>query len=183
MALQGPANEPVLVWREEISLIDPSVPETGQPYHAVMDLPWARATESVKPYVRAIEAVAVKCVAQFKRDLEARGLSVRQVTTVGSHDRLLEKIGNPHMRAHAAEGMLFRRVLELAAEQAGLRVETVSDRLIKEVAATSLQLSDARIQSVLKRLGAEAGPPWRSDEKAAAIGAWIALRNNQPRRA
>jgi len=178
VALTGTRDEPQLVWRGEISLVDPSVPETSQPYHAVMDLPWTRGSEAAKPFVRAIAAIAAQRIAGIRSDLESRGFALRRVVTVGSHDRILEKIGNPHMRAHAAEGMVFRRVLDEAAETAGLRVETISDRAIREAAVSRLHFANAKIQSTLKKLGAEAGPPWRADEKAAAMGAWIALGNH-----
>ena len=178
VALTGSRDEPQFVWRREITLVDPSVPESGQPYHAVMELPWIEGRQVAKPFVCAIEAVAVRRLAHLKRELEAHGFTVRRVMTVGSHDRVLEKIGNPHMRAHAAEGMLFRHVLELAAEAEGLRSETISDRAVNEAAMTRLKLTRAAIQSMLRDLGADAGPPWRMDEKAAAIGAWIALGNH-----
>jgi hypothetical protein len=175
VALTGSRDAPSLVWRQEVSLVDTTVPETAQPYHAVMELPWARASVDVQPYLRAIEAIARSVLLQLKNDLEARGLSVRGVVAVGSHDRVLEKIGNPHMRAHAAEGMLFRRVLELAAEGEGLPIHRISDRAVDEAAESQLGLSSHAIQAVLDELGAHAGPPWRKDQKAAAIAAWIGL--------
>lgn len=178
VALTGSRGEPRFIWRREVTLVDPSVPETGQPYHAVMELPWAQGREAVKPLVSAIEKVAVRCVAELRRDLESSGFTLRGVVTVGSHDRVLEKIGNPHMRAHAAEGMLFRRVLETAAEAEGVRVETISDRAVNDEAMTRLHLATAAVQSTLRDLGVDAGRPWRADEKAAAIGAWIALGNH-----
>ena len=167
VALSGPVTKPALIWRREISLVDPEMPETGQPYHEVMELPWPRAIAVAERFVRAIEAVATSALASLLSDLQSRGYSVRGIAAVGSHDRVLEKIGNPHIRAHAAEGMLFRRVIEVAAEKHGLPAHSISDRTIGDLMAKKL--------AHLKALGVDAGPPWRADEKAATMGAWIAL--------
>jgi len=77
----------------------------------------------------------------------------------------LGRIGNEHIRAHAAEGVLFRRVLEVAAERNGVVCRGFSD---KELGAPNAKI---------KALGKKAGPPWRADERAAAMAAWLALRS------
>jgi hypothetical protein len=75
---------------------------------------------------------------------------------VGAPDRALEAIASPHIRAHAAEGVLFRRVLERAAEKQQVVWAAYSDRELEE-------------------FGRAVGRPWRADEKAAATSAWLAL--------
>ncbi|HEV2722778.1 MAG TPA: hypothetical protein VG323_22325, partial [Thermoanaerobaculia bacterium] len=46
------------LFRREVSLVDPRLPATAQPYHVVMELPWAEAQVQVRPIVAAIENVA-----------------------------------------------------------------------------------------------------------------------------
>src|SRR5437667_7330394 len=147
------------VARREISLVDPAIADTGQPYHVVMELPWADATVAVRKLVVAIERVATKAV----RDL-AREFDVRAIGIVGAPERQLEKIGNEHIRAHAAEGVLFRHVLEVAAEANKLRHRAFPEKTLPSDFA-----------SQLKDLGRAAGSPWRADEKMAATAALMML--------
>jgi len=124
VVLGGPVVSLRVLTRTEIIVTDPGIPATGQPYHEVMDLPWNEAREAVKPFAAAIENVAATALSQLLRNLRAEGLKVLTVGIAGSADRALEKIGNPHIRAHAAEGVLFRQVLESAAKAIGLRSRT-----------------------------------------------------------
>ncbi len=116
VVLSGPPNAPQLVSRSELILHDPNTPATFQPYHEVMDFAWDESQKKVKPFIRVIEKIASKGLAQLIHELRAQGLTVVGVGVVGSADRDLVKIGNYHIRAHAAEGILFRSVLESAAE-------------------------------------------------------------------
>jgi hypothetical protein len=118
VVLRGPREAPQLFRRTELILTDPRVPATFQPYHEVMDLPWQESQIKVKPFVRAIEKVAAKALAQLIRELQLEGVKVVSVGIAGTADRDLSKIGNYHIRAHAAEGLLFRQVLESAAKAA-----------------------------------------------------------------
>src|SRR5262245_27986975 len=139
--------------RREISLVDPEMAATRQPYHVVMELPWKDAQVAVRPSTRAIERVATAAVRALAREFD-----VREVGIVGAPERQLEKIGNEHIRAHAAEGVLFRHVLEVAAEKNKLRHRAFAEK--------SLSI-DPRTQE----LGRAAGSPWRADEKMAATAA------------
>ncbi|HEV2721003.1 MAG TPA: hypothetical protein VG323_13355, partial [Thermoanaerobaculia bacterium] len=91
--------------------------------------------------------------------------NVIAVGVVGAPPKDLARIGNEHIRAHAAEGVLFRRVLEVAAERHGIPCRGISD---KELGAPSAKI---------KAMGKKAGPPWRADERAAATAALLALRD------
>jgi hypothetical protein len=149
------------VLRREVSLVDPAVPGTGQPYHASMTLPWSESERAVQPLALAIENVAARIVAALLD--EVRG--VRAIGVVGAPAKDLARIGNEHIRAHAAEGVLFRRVLEAAAERNGVACRGFDE---KELGAPNAKIA---------ALGKKAGPPWRADERAAAAAAWLALRS------
>src|SRR5712691_8822362 len=117
IALSRSDPSPAYLARWEVALHDPKIPATSQPHHEVMELPWSDAQAAVRQFERGIENVAIKVMATLVSDLRSRGFSVSGIGVVGSPDRKLEHIGNPHIRAHAAEGILFRRVLEVAAAQ------------------------------------------------------------------
>jgi hypothetical protein len=176
VVLGGSRTAPLVFSKTEIKLTDPKIPETFQPYHEVMDLPWEQSQRAVRTFTRPIETVARKTLANMIKDLKAAGLEVKGVAIVGSKDRDLVRIGNYHIRAHAAEGILFRRVLELAAEARGLSRRTFSDRELEKTATSELKLSPALIKQALSDLGRSLDPPWRADEKSAALAAWLMLK-------
>jgi len=153
-------DEPTLLWRGEVTLADPAA---EGPYHQVMELPWGEAQVAVRELVSAIEALAQRAVRDVIADMKSKGIVIRAAGVVGSPQRNLDRIGNPHIRAHAAEGVLFRRVLELAAERNRLSCAGFTERDLSDVALTMKQLARA------------AGPPWRTDERLAAAAAWMAL--------
>ena len=145
--------------RREISLVDPRIAGTAQPYHVVMAMPWSEATVAVRDLAKAIERVAIKAVRALVREFDVSAVGI-----VGAPERALEKIGNEHIRAHAAEGVLFRHVLEVAAEKNKLRHRAFTEK--------SLPANFAR---QLQELGRAAGAPWRAEEKMAATAALLQL--------
>jgi len=175
VVLGGSKTAPLVLSKTEIKLTDPKIPETFQPYHEVMDLTWEQSQRAVRTFIRPIETVARKALAKMIKELQVEGLKVKGVGIVGSKDRDLARIGNYHIRAHAAEGILFRHVLELAAESLRLRQRSFSDRDLEKVASSELKVSPALMKQVLSDLGRSLDPPWRADEKLAALAAWLML--------
>ncbi len=167
---------PEYIARWEMALHDPKLPATSQPHHEVMELTWSQAQAAVRPLEARIERLASKALSSLLADLCGRGLSVIGIGVVGSPDRPLERIGNPHIRAHAAEGILFRNVLETAAGQHNVPCRSFSDKTLAVLAPSELGCRTASIQSTLAAFGKIAGSPWRTDERAAATAAWIMLR-------
>jgi hypothetical protein len=166
VALSGPASSPQFCRREELAIYDMGKPLTIQPYHQVMELPLNEWASAMRPAIKVIEEIAVDALARFIESLES---PVGEIAIVGPNDRVLERIGNPHIRAHAAEGVLYRHVLEVAAKANGCRFRSFPD------AASELGRRPNQVQKVLTALGKAAGSPWRSDEKSAAMAAWSVL--------
>ena len=175
VVLGGTKAAPVVVSKSEIKLTDPEIPETFQPYHEVMDLPWEQSQQAVRTFTRPIEAVARKTLAKMVKELQAEGLTVKGAGIVGSKDRDLTRIGNYHIRAHAAEGILFRSVLELAAKAGAVKSRSFSDRELDNIAASELGIEITVLKRRLNELGKELPAPWRTDEKHAATAAWLML--------
>jgi hypothetical protein len=165
---------PNVVTRGEIVLATPASPELFQPYHAVVDLPWERAAPAVGKAERAIAETAARALKDLVAGLCDAGIAVSGVGVVGAPDRDLAAIASPHIRAHAAEGVLFRRVLETAATANKLPCERYPENDLEMLAASRLDLPVAAIKSRLAQFGKQMGTPWRADEKAAAIAAWLA---------
>jgi hypothetical protein len=172
------ADEPSFVWRGEVRLVDPSA--TIGPYHEVMDLPWSDALEAVQPLVRAIEAIAQDVLDDLVGEM--KHLHIRGVGVIGSRPRAIDRIGNPHIRAHAAEGILFRQVLETAAARRELSCCGLSEDEVEDALLASTRRKAAQTKPALAAIGRVAGRPWRADERLAASAAWVALaRGSVPR--
>jgi len=179
VVLAGPVDAPRVVRRVELLLSDPSSPATFQPYHEVLDLPWERATVAVRKSAKKIETIASNALARLIGDAQGEGYAVRGVGIVGAGNRNLEKIGSTHIRAHAAEGVLFREVLEVAASANKVRSRTFDQRSLDETAALELRLPIEKLKVRLGEMGRAAGSPWRADEKAAATAAWLTLASQR----
>ena len=178
VVLGGSIDSPVVVIKTEFKLADPKVPATAQPYHEVMDLPWDESQIAVRTSAARIEAIARTALAQLIEELRKEGMKISGVGIVGAKDRDLTRIGNPHIRAHAAEGVLFRRVLDLAADANGLRREIFPDREFDQIAKARVGREVAAVRRKMKDLGRTVTPPWRVDEKQAATAAWLVLHRS-----
>lgn len=171
--VSGPADSPRAIARAVIELSDADVPETRQPYHASTgreETDEAKITRRVK----IVERVAAKSVKELVKQISSAGKVLGAGIVVGS---LIEPadIANPHIRAHASEGKLFRTVLERALAASGLRSRTIRDREAYKTAANELKFSEVEIKRMLTDMGKPLGRPWGENEKLAALAAWIAL--------
>ena len=180
--LGGTPEAPLVLYKTEIKLVDPKVPATAQPYHEVMDLAWSQWPHGVSKSAQAIERVATKAVTKLITEQAGHGRTIAAVAVVGAPDRDLARIGNPHIRAHAAEGVLFRRVLELAAESNRLRWQSFSDRQFDKAVSAQLGRKYSRVKQRLDNLRQSVAAPWRTDEKQAAMAAWVVLHGSSPDR-
>jgi hypothetical protein len=178
VVLGGPSNSPIVLRKFEITLADPKVPATAQPYHEVMDLSWTESQKAVRKTTRAIETIAQKALAGLINELQSTGMVVSGVGIIGAKDKDLARIGNSHIRAHAAEGVLFRHVLDLATDANGLKKRTFADRNFDEVTKIELGAQSATLKRKLNELGRTLAPPWRTDEKQAATAAWLVLHGH-----
>jgi hypothetical protein len=73
-----------------------------------------------------------------------------------------------------AEGLAVRDALRAAFAGAGLELVEMDEKSLKESAALKLPIPAARIDAEINALGATAGRPWRKEQKAAALAAWVA---------
>jgi len=175
VALRGPASAPFAVARHVVELSDPDAADTRQPYHDGFYTHEVDA-RTIARRVRIIERAAKRSVAALLKDgrlVECRGAGL----VVGS---VIDpaKVGNPHIRAHASEGRLFRTVLESALRSHGIGCEVIVEKQLAAKAAAGLERRDSEIKKVLAGFGKTLGGPWRADEKAAAAAAWLALSSN-----
>jgi hypothetical protein len=95
----------------------------------------------VRKSEHALKAIASTALSALFAELQARRLTIRCIGIVGAPERNLAAIVSPHIRAHAAEGVLFRKVLEAGAIANNVRYLTFPERQIENIAISQLGLS------------------------------------------
>jgi hypothetical protein len=175
VALAGPLEAPRLLLRRTLDLTDPQAPDTGQPYHVVMDLPWDQAVRAAQATQALVARVSTQALAQVLQELRSSGHTVAAAGVAGSPPSELTRLGNRHIRTHAAEGMLFREALETAVAANGLVLHSLTDRGTEALVCQALAWPPVQLKQVLQALGQAAGPPWTAHQKLAAMLALVAL--------
>ena len=179
--LSGPAGTPAVVERNQVVLSDPAVPHSRQPYHA--DTGVAQTDPAVlAQLIDVVHRCARRSVAQLLDRHRAAGYALVGAGIVVGSDAPPERIANPHIRAHACEGQLFRNALEGGLQEGGVTWLVVVERGLYSTAVPLLHGSEASVKQAVTALGRGRFPGWRADDKAATVAAWLVLaRQATPR--
>jgi hypothetical protein len=172
--LAGPVDSPRVLDRRRVELSDPSVPDTIQPYHAGLHAEQTSA-DTVEQLTRLVARCAEQELAGLVRAYRAMGHQPTRIGIVVGSIIDPATIANPHIRAHAQEGRLFRTVVETAAKRLGIVSAVLVERELYVTAARALGGSPARLQRAATDLGRTVGHPWAAQEKTAVVAAWLAL--------
>lgn len=173
--LAGPTDKPQLVICREVLLSDPETPQSKQPYHAALALPEKEGKLVTKSLVRVVRGAAKRSVAALLKEAAALKYSVRGAAVVVGSMVDPATLHNEHIRAHGLEGQLFRTVLEDAFRAQKIPCATFLEKSAYEAAAPALENSPAQIKRAIAELGESHNGSWRSEEKLAALAAWMTL--------
>jgi len=172
--LAAPADKPRVLDRCRIDLSDPADPETRQPFHAGTGREETDDTK-IRRRTGAVEGIARQSVgALIERYREANTPPCLAALVVGSLADP-DSIANPHIRAHASEGRLFRTVLAEALRACGVQPEVFVARSIYAEAVAGLKRQEDDVRQLLVSMGRAVGRPWGAEEKVAALAAWLRL--------
>lgn len=80
-----------------------------------------------------------------------------------------------HTTIHTAEGALYRSVLWDAFGERGVAVSAVARGELAEEVALAVGHEPATIPTLIAELGNDLGPPWRREQKEAALAGWWGL--------
>jgi hypothetical protein len=170
----GTASSPLVVESRRVELSDPAIPDARQPYHAGFGT--ARDVgQDLSKLVTSVKRFGRASVTDMIREYQKTGHRMRGVgVVVGS---LIDptRIANDHIRIHALEGQLFRGVVEDAADRSGLPCSIWRERDLYEAAATLLERPEGQLRKSVSALGKAVEGPWRAEQKAAALAAWLVL--------
>jgi hypothetical protein len=172
--LSGPVDSPALRDNRVIDLSDPRVPETRQPYHATFGQLETHAKKTNRR-TDIVHRVTKQSVTKLLSDYRGKGYSFTRASLVVGSQRDPATIANPHIRAHALEGQLFRSALEQALNGHGIRTAILFERDAYTTAAAQLKKSSDDVRQTIQNFGRSTDGPWRAEQKLAALGAWLAL--------
>jgi hypothetical protein len=173
--LTGPIGSPALRDNRMVDLSDPQFPETRQPYHATFG---QLETDAKKTNRRAgiVHRVTKQSITDLLSDYRRKGYGMTSACLVVGSRLDPATIANPHIRAHALEGQLFRSALEQALNAQGVGAFIFLERDAYSKASAQLKKSCDDVRQTIQNLGRSTEGPWRAEQKLAAVGAWIALR-------
>lgn len=168
--IAGPRHAPRLIDTRVLELSDPTVAHSRQPYHAgfgTAQTSAAKVTRLITGIERFSRAAIAKLLADYGAEhrIRSAGVVIASLTDPAT-------IANQHMRAHASEGQLFRRVLVDGLERRGVVVRVVLERDVYALLGKALHTAPAFARARVAALGDNAGR-WRAEQKVAAAAAWL----------
>jgi len=177
--LGGSSTSVRVIASRRIDLSDPAVPQSRQPYHAGFGTARDKGRK-LSQLIASVRRFGRQSVTGMIREYRAAGYLLRGVgVVVGS---LIDpaQIANDHIRIHALEGQLFRTVVQDATVRSGLPCLIWRQRDLSTMAVESLKLGERTIGNTVASLGRDVAGPWRAEQKAAALAAWLVMRDAPP---
>lgn len=172
--LGGTSRSPRVCDSFIIDLCDPKMAATRQPYPAAMGKLEANAAK-LKARLTIVRRATKRSVAKMLADCRRNNFRIRRAGLVVGSQIDPALIGNPHIRAHALEGQLFRATLVDALRAQGISSSVWSERETYSQAAAKLKRAVGEVRRATQNLGRCAGGPWRAEQKLAAVAAWVSL--------
>jgi hypothetical protein len=153
--------------RHQVPLTDGTDAYARFPLHPGLELEASAAQVASSAAVAAIKAAAQREIAGLVKSLQPIATAVLVVGSVIDP----EKISNPHIRAHAGEGRLYREVIGSELDRHGIAHQVLVERDAYAFVALRLKRTEAQLRAEVDRHGKGVVKPWRADEKLAALAA------------
>jgi len=172
--LNGSARSPRLCDDQRIDFSDPQLPGTRQPYHAAMER-LETDTKKISRRVEVVRHVTEKSIAKLLAGYRQQNFTIKRAALVVGSQIDPASVANPHIRAHAFEGRLFRSVLEKSLQTHRIRTGVLIERDAYRDAAVILTQSNEPLRRPIQSFGRDTEAPWRAEQKVAGVAAWSAL--------
>jgi hypothetical protein len=174
IAAEGPDfAEPEVVDRRRVDLV-PGPDRFA--YHLAAEQPSADAERLVAEVHDQAAAAAVAAVS----GLASSSSALAGAVVVGAPPDAggLQPVADcvrTHSTIHTAEAALYRSVIWDAFGDEGVAVSAVPRDELPEEVALAVGRDTAGIQTLISRIGKVLGPPWRREQKEAALAGWWGL--------
>jgi hypothetical protein len=178
VVVAGGIARPKVVHRDHAELGDPSGRVKRNVYQAARGLELPAAATLVEAAERIAAERAADALGRKARNAGTVGAAVHSCAVVvgaAAAAVRLESALASHALAHAAEGRLYQRALLEGAAAIGLEPVPIPMRSIWEQGEAALGVAGDELRQWTEQLRRSLGPPWATDQKLAALAAWIAL--------
>jgi hypothetical protein len=175
--MSGPSSSPTVLHARRIELSDPAVPESRQPFHAVDETQgeFEPDEDRIKERLQVVRRAATQSLQSFWTYCRRNGWTPERAGIVTGSLVDPATIRQPHIRAHALEGRLFRTVVEDAVRAQGLSCFVLGEKAAFEAASRVIHSGEEALKRTVANLGRRVEGPWRAEEKLAALAAWMAV--------
>src|SRR6266576_2265513 len=143
--------------------------------------PWENSKRTRQNWISAsgwCETFRNRHLQYFLKGYQQKGFRIRRASLVVGSQIDPAKIANPHIRAHALEGQLFRSAMEQTLQDHKVRTDVLLERDAYPSVAARLRQSSNDVKRTIQDLGRSAPAkrgPWRAEQKLAAVAALFAL--------
>ena len=172
--LTDSARSPRLCDVQRIDFSDPQLPGTRQPYHAAMER-LETDTKKISRRVDVVRRITEKSIAKLLAGYRQQNFTIKRAALVVGSQIDPHSVTNPHIRAHALEGQLFRSVLQESLHTHRILSDVLIERDAYDQATAELKQSNEDVRRVIQKFGRDTEAPWRAEQKLAAVAAWLAL--------
>jgi hypothetical protein len=166
VALAGPGDAPRVIVRRRVVLADAAIRGAKQPYHTAESIGLPAAVAFLGKCQDATNALALQAIQDCLNELHRYDLAGACVLLASGRPLPdVPSILASHALIHTAEGEFYRAALRQACRARGIRETGMRERdLLPEIGPSGVGA-----------WGKAIGPPWRQDEKLAALAAWRIL--------
>ena len=181
VAIAGDPASPEVIDRRSAVIVDAAVTGANQPYHFAENLELPDAAQYLDGCTAACEQVASESIGAIVEAMGARGYNLASCAIVLAAGRPLPglpEILASHALIHTAEGEFFREILRQACTAHGIAVAGIRERDLEQRARAVFGARAARLRLTIESMRHSLGPPWRQDQKIAALAATIVLADS-----
>jgi hypothetical protein len=164
--------------RQRIDLADPSIPGSVQPYHAAEGMDLKPAHSYITRCIDSTRDLAYQALKDLIAELRRTGHRIAGCGIVLASGKPLPALASilaSHALIHTAEGELYRDAIIQTSSRFKIPITAIKERELFEQGAARLGVSIDALRRTIDDTGRAIGPPWRQDQKSAALVAWLAL--------
>jgi hypothetical protein len=127
---------------------------------------------------RVVRSISQQSLTRLLKGYRQEGFWIRRAALAVGSQIDPANIANPHIRAHALEGQLFRSAVAETLQDHEICTEVLVERDAYPSVAARLKQSGDEVKRAIQDLGRSEpakGRPWRVEQKLAALAALFAL--------
>jgi hypothetical protein len=171
-------NRPIILLRQRPHLVATFSYGYRQPYHTAEKMTLDEARTFLEQQRVEARTLALSAIRSAQTEVAQQGYNLTHAALLLASGRPLPelpKILASHSIIHTADGEFFREAILHACKRMKLAMNPIKERELLATASATLRRKPAALTKFLTNLGKPLGSPWTTDEKFAALAAWLAL--------